>query len=79
MKVRLMDVNGDPVEVYCEGTTELKAAIEVLQEKGVLPDPDEDGDDETDEPEPPTPAMAAAPAAELAEDELQDGQERQGA
>ncbi len=73
MKVKLNDVNGDPVEIYCDDTDELEAAIDVLQEKGILPEPEGEDDETEDEPHP-----AAAPVAEAAPAETVGSRERQG-
>lgn len=70
MKVRLNDVNGDPVEIICDDTDEMEAIIEVLQDKGILPEPEGEDDDE--------PKPASAPATEVAPAEKVEGREQQG-
>ena len=72
MKVRLNDVNGKPVEIYCDGTNELQAAIDVLMEQGVLPEP-ENGDYETQEEFPPAAQELEIAASKPTEEQQQRG------
>lgn len=69
MRVELKDGDGELVVIECEDTDEFAAILDVLQEKGLIPAPEED--EKTDD--------MRESASGVTDDDMVDGQERPGA